>query len=208
MKRRFFHIDFQDRPTKLVLNSLLKNLEEPIAKTTIIITAPSEKYLIPTILSRALRIDFSPLTTQETIDRLINEIQCSQSEAKQIAVYAGGLDMVNGMENFKEDLINPINKIIQTCDQQGLCSYKDIYELASLVTTHPFGYKVCMEYLSRALIKKELTGEKTVLFENFEDGEKDKFGAFMKTLIENSAQMFRNNKINRGLKLETEFMSI
>lgn len=204
--KKFFILDFNAFPSKLAMNSLLKKLEEPLHNTCIIVIVPSEKYLLPTIISRAIKIEFQQLNFNEKVQRIIQEIECSETDAKQIALYVG-LSELRSIGNFKEDLVIPINNIISTLKEQGLYSYKDIAKLSELVVKYKFGYKVCIEWLVRMLMQRDLNGKNSPIFESFSNNDKDLFHHFIKVLIENSS-ITENQKINKQLKLETDFMMI
>lgn len=71
-------------------NSLLRILEEPPEYAIIILLAPSEDLLLPTITSRCQIINFSPLTVEEISDKLVNEFDLEAGEAKKRAILADG----------------------------------------------------------------------------------------------------------------------
>lgn len=64
-RQRFFLIDEAERLREEAANALLKTLEEPPATTTIILLTSRPQALLPTILSRAQRLDFAPLQAEE-----------------------------------------------------------------------------------------------------------------------------------------------
>jgi DNA polymerase-3 subunit delta' len=57
-----------NRLTREAQNALLKILEEPPAKTSVILTADSETDLLPTILSRLQKIALAPPTLEQALD--------------------------------------------------------------------------------------------------------------------------------------------
>ena len=63
-------IEDADRMNIEASNSLLKTLEEPPKKTLIILTSSNVSKLLPTIVSRTLKVKFSPLKENEIIDIL------------------------------------------------------------------------------------------------------------------------------------------
>ncbi len=63
--RRVFLIDHADRANEQAANSLLKILEEPPDHLILILTAENLYDLLPTIRSRSLVLNFSPLTTED-----------------------------------------------------------------------------------------------------------------------------------------------
>jgi DNA polymerase-3 subunit delta' len=63
--RRVFLIDQADRANEQAANSLLKILEEPPDHLILIMTANNVYDLLPTIRSRSVQLNFSPLTNEE-----------------------------------------------------------------------------------------------------------------------------------------------
>jgi len=64
-RQRFFLIDEADRLREEAANSLLKTLEEPPETSSIILLTSRPERLLPTIRSRAQRLNFTPLTVAE-----------------------------------------------------------------------------------------------------------------------------------------------
>ncbi len=64
---RIFLIDHLDRANNQAANSLLKTLEEPPDHLILIATAENVYDLLPTIRSRAVPLQLSPLTTEEVL---------------------------------------------------------------------------------------------------------------------------------------------
>jgi DNA polymerase-3 subunit delta' len=67
-KRRVFLIDQADRAGEQAANSLLKTLEEPPDHLILILTAENVYDLLPTIRSRSVVMNFSPLSNDEMKD--------------------------------------------------------------------------------------------------------------------------------------------
>src|ERR1700689_1124459 len=63
--RRIFLIDQADRANEQAANSLLKTLEEPPDHLILIMTADNVYDLLPTIRSRSVLLNFSPLTNDD-----------------------------------------------------------------------------------------------------------------------------------------------
>src|SRR5207245_2896964 len=61
-RRRVFFIDHVDRANDQAANSLLKTREEPPAHLILIMTAENAYDLLPTIRSRAVPLQFAPLS--------------------------------------------------------------------------------------------------------------------------------------------------
>src|SRR5271166_2666101 len=67
-ERRVFLIDQADRANEQAANSLLKTLEEPPEHLILIMTADNVYDLLPTIRSRSVLLNFSPLTNDDMKD--------------------------------------------------------------------------------------------------------------------------------------------
>lgn len=78
-----------DRMNENAANCLLKTLEEPVGNIFFILTADNEKKILPTVLSRCMKIYFSPLS-----DTLISDIMADQNikrdKSETLANLAGG----------------------------------------------------------------------------------------------------------------------
>ncbi len=64
-ERRVFLIDQADRAGEQAANSLLKTLEEPPDHLILILTAENVYDLLPTIRSRSVVLNFSPLSNED-----------------------------------------------------------------------------------------------------------------------------------------------
>jgi len=71
-------------------NALLKMLEEPPARTVLILTALNTSDLLPTIVSRCQHIRFSPIPHNQIEALLIERKGTSHDDAKKIATMANG----------------------------------------------------------------------------------------------------------------------
>lgn len=87
---RLFHIDHADRANDEAANSLLKTLEEPAPRLTIVLTAENAYELLPTIRSRTVPFHFSPLTTEEMAAFVEQRSELSAEERKALAGWAQG----------------------------------------------------------------------------------------------------------------------
>lgn len=70
-------------------NALLKTLEEPGAKTHFILLSAQPEALLPTILSRTLKVRFAPLP-DELVCELLEAQGIEKKRAKEVARLAGG----------------------------------------------------------------------------------------------------------------------
>jgi DNA polymerase-3 subunit delta' len=89
-KQRFFLIDEADRLREEAANSLLKTLEEPPTTSTIILLTSRPDALLPTIRSRAQKLNFAPLSTAEMEAYLTKNAQRPAPDTKLLARLTGG----------------------------------------------------------------------------------------------------------------------
>lgn len=71
-------------------NSLLKVLEEPPARTILILTAPHSYDLLPTIVSRCQHIRFSPISEKALAAKLMQDHAIPFQEAELLSTLANG----------------------------------------------------------------------------------------------------------------------
>lgn len=80
-------------------NKMLKILEEPPQKTVFILTSDHPERLLPTILSRTQRIDFSPLSTDELKEAIETYNGLEGRDALMVARAAAG-SYINALEQI------------------------------------------------------------------------------------------------------------
>jgi DNA polymerase III subunit delta' len=85
--RRIFLIDQADRAGEQAANSLLKTLEEPPDHLILIMTAENVYDLLPTIRSRSVIMNFSPLPNEEMKD--FARVRGLDNAERRIALSAG-----------------------------------------------------------------------------------------------------------------------
>ncbi len=83
-------IENADKMTEEAANALLKVLEEPPARTQIILLAVFERNMLPTILSRCAVLRFKPLPNAEIAKWLVKEKGVFIDEAEKIAARCDG----------------------------------------------------------------------------------------------------------------------
>lgn len=86
---KFIIIDDAHKMNIFSANSLLKTLEEPLSKSIIILITDNHKNLLPTILSRCVKISFSPLLEEEITEILIEKGH-KKEQILQIVPYSSG----------------------------------------------------------------------------------------------------------------------
>ena len=71
-------------------NSLLKTLEEPVGDVFFILLTANKEMLLPTILSRCMKIYFAPLKSDDVAKILQKELEVDSKKAHVIARLSGG----------------------------------------------------------------------------------------------------------------------
>ncbi len=90
-ERRVAIIDDAELMNAESANSLLKTLEEPPDGAIIILTSSNPQALLPTILSRCQQVFFSPLSSNDIVELLLEqEIVTDQQEAERVALTCEG----------------------------------------------------------------------------------------------------------------------
>ena len=79
--KRVFLIDDADKMLPPSSNTLLKTLEEPPSHALFILIVHDASMLLPTIVSRSRRVDFSPIPAQELTEYLCKSLNQSLDEA-------------------------------------------------------------------------------------------------------------------------------
>jgi DNA polymerase-3 subunit delta' len=79
-----------DKMNVAAANKFLKFLEEPPAKTIIILTAESTDFMLQTILSRSQIVEIPRIEEGEIVKNLIAEFNCTEEKAKEIGVETQG----------------------------------------------------------------------------------------------------------------------
>jgi len=89
-RQRFFLLDGADRLREEAANSLLKTLEEPPPTSTIILLTARPDALLPTICSRAQRLNFAPLPVGEMEQYLAANYRRPAPDTALLARVTGG----------------------------------------------------------------------------------------------------------------------
>ena len=89
-RRRMVILRDADTLEPAAQNALLKSLEEPPPSTVFILTTSVPSALLPTVLSRCMRLRFAPLTEREVVEVLVRDHDVAEDEARSAASLAGG----------------------------------------------------------------------------------------------------------------------
>jgi DNA polymerase-3 subunit delta' len=121
-RRRVFILDGAETMRWDVANVFLKILEEPPGSATLILTAPSPYALLPTMVSRCLQFNFSPLPPaavekilKDKTDRKPGEIKL----AAQLAEGSPGLAMEINVEAASQNRRNALRILERAARGQG-----------------------------------------------------------------------------------------
>src|SRR5437762_1090942 len=79
-----------DRMNEEAANCLLKTLEEPPSQTVLILLAPDESAVLPTISSRCIQISLRPLSRQLIASSLVDEWGAEREQAEKLAALSSG----------------------------------------------------------------------------------------------------------------------
>jgi len=106
------------RMTTEAANSLLKILEEPLGKLTLVLVSSQANLLLPTIVSRCQKIRFDPLPWQDIEDALIKREKVIPEQAKIFArmsfgSYRRALELLDENVDEKQNLmIDILRKVL------------------------------------------------------------------------------------------------
>lgn len=89
-RTRFIFISGAEAMNPQAQNALLKTLEEPPPATVLILIAAAPNQLLPTIRSRCLKLNFTPLTTEVVARKLIADKKVDLGLARQCAALSFG----------------------------------------------------------------------------------------------------------------------
>ncbi|QQA42021.1 DNA polymerase III subunit delta' [Pelagovum pacificum] len=112
--RRVVIVDAADEMNVTAANSLLKELEEPPARTTILLVSHQPSRLLPTIRSRCRELRLSPLSPEDMASALA-QAGVETEETAALAALAGG----------------SVGEAIRLVRQDGLARYAELVELFS-----------------------------------------------------------------------------
>jgi DNA polymerase-3 subunit delta' len=133
------------RMTIEAANSLLKILEEPLGKLTLILISSQSNLLLPTIISRCQQIRFDPLPWQEIEQALIKQEQINPEQAKIFArmsfgSYRRALELLDEDVEQKRNLtIEILRKVLMSdleilATVEGLVNQQDKKAIKELIT--------------------------------------------------------------------------
>jgi len=136
---KVYIIDEAHMLTKEAFNALLKTLEEPPEYVIFILATTEPHALLPTILSRCQRFDFSRLSVNDIIDRL--NFICEQEDVKLTS--EAGVAIARSAEGGMRDAISILDQVISYSGNQvglddvaavlGLVEEAVLFEMVNII---------------------------------------------------------------------------
>ena len=125
---KVFVIEDADRMLPSSANALLKTLEEPTFDSYIILLASSIDNILPTIISRCFRFNFSGISEEEILKYLMENCSFSCEDAKILArISNNSIGKAIELSNHKE-YIKKRDMIISILSKQNISNYFDLLE--------------------------------------------------------------------------------
>lgn len=172
-------IDDAHKMNPKAANALLKTLEEPSSSSVIILVTDLIKNLLPTIVSRCLKISFAPLNDEE-LSTILLEKGYNRESIKKILPFCNGSvqkglnllepensDFVSLVNDFSENLEN--KNFSQITSLADLIVEKNNEELFFQILVNFFRNRIVHLYLDERGVTPEIFGyinklEKTINF--------------------------------------------
>ncbi len=142
-KARVFIVDDADKLNDQSANALLKTLEEPPPTSHLILITSRPAMLLPTIRSRCQAIRFSPLTTAEIEQHLLQNKLATPAEAglrARVGNGSIGRALAGNLEGFKERrdamlqvltalaITEDYSRLLRLAEEMNEAKHKDEYE--------------------------------------------------------------------------------
>jgi len=125
-------VDGAEKMNTQTANAFLKTLEEPPEDTVIILIVSQATALLPTILSRCQRINFSPLKL-EVVEKLVAErLALSTERCRLIAALSGG-SLGRALEGWDEALFEERKRVVDGLMTLSSGDVMDVFTLADEV---------------------------------------------------------------------------
>lgn len=166
-------------------NALLKLLEEPPTKTVFILCTTEPQKVIPTVLSRVQRFDFTKIPDIKIIERLKyiynEEVSNAQYDDKSFEIIA---------KNSQGGLRTAISLLDKCLDFSPNLVVNNVYMALNLISEDNFNNIVNYVFNKK---DEELLKELDFLYNNSYD-----FKVFIKDLIKFSLEKYKENIINEN----------
>jgi DNA polymerase-3 subunit delta' len=110
-RKKVYILDSADSMTQEAQNALLKTLEEPPSDSVLILIADDVNAMFPTIQSRAKRVRFFPLASEDIRDLLMNNYKVDRERADILSRISSGM-FGEAIKYNDEALFSKRNRII------------------------------------------------------------------------------------------------
>lgn len=166
-KYKVYIIDEVHMLSQGAFNALLKTLEEPPSHVIFVLATTEVHKVIPTIVSRCQRFDFTRINDQKIADHLINilnqeDIDYEKGVSEVIARLSGG-GIRNALTILEQSIVYSDDKILiqDVYDVTGLISNQDKIELIRPIKTKKLEETLekTKESLSKSHSASQLTGD-------------------------------------------------
>jgi len=191
-KNKVYIILEAERMTAEAANALLKTLEEPPPASLIILTTPDESSLLPTIVSRCLRLNLAPLPRPTVEAWLTGERGLSPDQARLLAALSDGC--LGWLIEAEIDSLltrrrQVMDKIMRLAVEGPALALEWAEELAGAQETWPETFKFLRFWLRDRLILAGGAGmsrlvNQDLLNDNKTNRLKPKFQAYLQVLSE------------------------
>ncbi|HEX8598677.1 MAG TPA: DNA polymerase III subunit delta' [Chloroflexia bacterium] len=151
-RRKVYLIGDADRLNEEASNCLLKTLEEPPEHSMLVLLAPDEESVLPTISSRCVQVQFRPFSRSLVASSLTNVWGAEEEQAETLAALSGG------RLGYAVDLLG---------NEQALSRRRSALEEAALLTGAP----VLDRIEAAAKYAKRYTDARSELFEMLDEWE-------------------------------------
>lgn len=182
---KIFIIDEVQMLSNGAWNALLKLLEEPPMKTVFILCTTEPQKVIPTVLSRVQRFDFTKIPDTKIIERLKyiyeKEVSNTQYDNKSFEIIA---------KNSQGGLRTAISLLDKCLDFSPNLIVDNVYMALNLISEDNLSNVI--DYIFNKK-EEELLKELDVLYNNSYD-----FKVFIKDLIKFSLEKYKENIINEN----------
>ncbi len=117
--RKVYIIDDSDFMTKEAQNCLLKTIEEPPEFVTVILIASNENKILNTIKSRALKIYFNNIESEELKKYLETTYQIKELPQNLLKAYGGSIGKAIKMNKYTEEFLK-IEKVFTNVEKYNI----------------------------------------------------------------------------------------
>jgi DNA polymerase-3 subunit delta' len=150
---KVFIIKDASRMLKASANALLKTLEEPTLDSYIILISNRVEDIIPTIVSRCFRINFSSIEQKEIVSFLEKKFSFSEIDAIKLAkISAGSIGKASQLANHP-DYLKKRDLLINILAKENITSY---YELSDAISNLEETYTDSFSKDSLVTLQKEV----------------------------------------------------